>query len=482
MVNWFKHDIPAWMDGTEALSDGAYRAYHVICQLIYLHEGSIALNEHGLAGRCRQSVRAFRRNLAELIDAKKLTLDNGRLRNSRADIELEKIGENRINAAKGGEKSGESRNVKAKSLKNNEVVEAPLPDTRSLKEKTRLDESRADQDSRAGMLCRAIVNAFERANSPNIPDTSRVSLWLSQGYEPSIILAAVSTCIARKPSINTLNYFDNAIREAHEMRAPKPPAPAVINWDTTVAAFKATGNWPRSAPGSEPGMAGCQVPAEILRKHGLDPAGATLAPAAERPAKNPHEQLAQVVPAKAAPAENAPRTPSAPLRFVEPETADDVSWLPIKAVLVESLGADTVRTWFADARVVFIEGEQIVIAAGSETTKAKWEGQFISKIIEAVRLAYPKVTEVEFVVLPKTDTVPKGKAAAPSISTATPPASSAVYSEGIDSGMNARPKFTAPRTSLTSDEMRRRVAALAGTEARGASMGGNGIHGAGGQQ
>ena len=75
------------------------------------------------------------------------------------------------------------------------------------------------------------------------------------------------------------------------------------------------------------------------------------------------------------------------MRFVEPETADDVSWLPIKAVLVESLGADTVRTWFADARVVFIEGEQIVIAAGSETTKAKWEGQFISKIIEAVRLA-----------------------------------------------------------------------------------------------
>ena len=32
----------------EALSDGAYRAYHVICQLIYLNEGPVALNEHGI--------------------------------------------------------------------------------------------------------------------------------------------------------------------------------------------------------------------------------------------------------------------------------------------------------------------------------------------------------------------------------------------------------------------------------------------------
>lgn len=72
MVAFYKHDIPAWMDGTEQLSDGAYRLYHVVCQLIYLNEGSITLNEHGIAGRCRQSIRTFRANLKELTDAGKL--------------------------------------------------------------------------------------------------------------------------------------------------------------------------------------------------------------------------------------------------------------------------------------------------------------------------------------------------------------------------------------------------------------------------
>ena len=271
MVSWFKHDIPAWMDGTEALSDGAYRAYHVICQQIYLHEGSIALNEHGIAGRCRQSVRAFRRNLAELLAAKKLTLENGRLSNSRADLELEKIGENRINASKGGGKSGETRRANAKSLQNKAGAEAPLPDTRSLKDKTREEETRAKHDARASTLRVDIVKAFERAKSPNVPDTSRVDLWLSQGLDPDIILATIKTLLARKPSVSSLNYFDGAIQESHD-KAQTATARTETNWDAAINAFKTFGNWPRWAPGSEPGMAGCVVPDEVLRKHGIDPA------------------------------------------------------------------------------------------------------------------------------------------------------------------------------------------------------------------
>lgn len=140
MVAWFKHDIPAWMDGTEGLDDGPYRAYHVICQLIYLNEGPIALNEHGIAGRCKQSIRMFRTSLKALLDLGKLTLVDGRLDNSRAEKELEKVAENRVNAGKGGEKSGEARNAGTNSLKNNDQSEASLQETGSLKEKTRLDD------------------------------------------------------------------------------------------------------------------------------------------------------------------------------------------------------------------------------------------------------------------------------------------------------------------------------------------------------
>lgn len=84
MVGFYKHDIPAWMDGTEALSDGAYRAYHVIVQLIMLNEGPIALDERGIAGRCNQDLRTFRVHLATFLRAGKLTLSDGLLSIERA--------------------------------------------------------------------------------------------------------------------------------------------------------------------------------------------------------------------------------------------------------------------------------------------------------------------------------------------------------------------------------------------------------------
>jgi uncharacterized protein DUF1376 len=105
MVAWFMHDIPAWMDGTEKLPDGQYRVYHVVCQLIYLNDGPITNNEHGIAGRCNQHILTYRANLKKLIDAGKLIEIDGRLSNARAVIELERVHERRLNSAKGGRAS-----------------------------------------------------------------------------------------------------------------------------------------------------------------------------------------------------------------------------------------------------------------------------------------------------------------------------------------------------------------------------------------
>ncbi|MBX3537319.1 MAG: YdaU family protein [Chelatococcus sp.] len=109
MGDWYRHDIPAWMDGTEGLGDGAYRAYHVICQLIYTNEGPVVLNERGIAGRCNQQVHRFRKNLKELIDAGKVHLDGGRIFNERCDRELSSVLKNRENASKGGKSPRTSR-------------------------------------------------------------------------------------------------------------------------------------------------------------------------------------------------------------------------------------------------------------------------------------------------------------------------------------------------------------------------------------
>jgi hypothetical protein len=139
MVAFYKHDIPAWMDGTERLSDGAYRAYHIICQLIYLHEGPITLNERGIAGRCNQRLDRFRRYLAELVDAGKLRIVDGKIDNGRAESELARINSNRNGISRGhrGRVEAHTRTIEGdKPLESLEAKPSDLPLDKTREEKS----------------------------------------------------------------------------------------------------------------------------------------------------------------------------------------------------------------------------------------------------------------------------------------------------------------------------------------------------------
>jgi hypothetical protein len=165
MVGWYKHDIPAWMDGTEALGDGPYRAYHVICQLIYLNEGPIALNEHGIAGRCHQHILAFRRHLKSLLDDGKLVLIDGRLSNDRAATELQLVNDHRTTSGKGGRNSrgvtkGSSVDKPDNILKDKATASSPLlPEQHH---KTRLEETREEKKDAAPAALDPEVELFRR--------------------------------------------------------------------------------------------------------------------------------------------------------------------------------------------------------------------------------------------------------------------------------------------------------------------------------
>ena len=97
MVAFFQRHIAAWMDGTEGLSDGEYRVYDVVCNLIYLNDGPIVAHETGIAGRCRQHILTFRRNLAKLIESGKLVIENEKITNRRTSTELGRIQSRRRN-------------------------------------------------------------------------------------------------------------------------------------------------------------------------------------------------------------------------------------------------------------------------------------------------------------------------------------------------------------------------------------------------
>ena len=136
----------------------------------------------------------------------------------------------------------------------------------------RMEDEEGSKQTRApaGELRKAIVQAFEAANSPNLPDTSRAELWLSQGYDAAIVAAVVKTCVARKPDITTLSYFDRAIREAHEQKRPPSAKPIEIDWPSIASNFARFGHWPGKL-GPEPGYPGCRCPRDALEKHGIDP-------------------------------------------------------------------------------------------------------------------------------------------------------------------------------------------------------------------
>src|SRR3954471_3075398 len=148
MVAWYRQDIPTWMDNTEDLPDGAYRALHVICQLIYLNEGPIRYNEKGIAGRCNQHVLAFRKNIKILATSGLLTLNpDGTLDEPRANLELARIGRNRVHAGLGG-------SSRPKSLENHSQPQAMLENLSA--HKTRKEESREEKKDGAN----APINLF----------------------------------------------------------------------------------------------------------------------------------------------------------------------------------------------------------------------------------------------------------------------------------------------------------------------------------
>jgi hypothetical protein len=145
------------------------------------------------------------------------------------------------------------------------------PDLTLSKGKRSEPEARDELQKRTGDFQQAVVQAFASANSPNLPETSRCGLWLSQGYQEDICLAVIAGIVRKKPSVTTLSYFDNAIAEAHAKKAPPrkavgPPPP--MDWDAVLTTYKKVGHWSRDA-GPDLESPACRCPPEFLEKHGL---------------------------------------------------------------------------------------------------------------------------------------------------------------------------------------------------------------------
>ncbi|CAH1678095.1 conserved hypothetical protein [Hyphomicrobiales bacterium] len=326
MVAFYKHDIPAWMDGTEELSDGEYRAYHVICQLIYLHEAPIARNERGIAGRCNQRLTVFRKHLEKLLGVGKLEIIDGRISNARCGSELAKISVNRSNAAAGGasgktKKSGEVvvnggeqqandgrsggevdanggedtptlHEAPPKPLENNDAGEAPLARDLSLKEKKR-EEKTIEEDASSGKATneeKVDIVLWMRGAVGTEPvalatDDWQITNLLDEGCTRQDIETGIAAAMAapnfRLRYWNQLKGWVTRAAQDRLAQSPKDPAAKLAqtpmappslsddDWRTYVTRWKQADYWVPRNLSEEPNHPKTLVPEHILAEFGI---------------------------------------------------------------------------------------------------------------------------------------------------------------------------------------------------------------------
>jgi uncharacterized protein YdaU (DUF1376 family) len=116
-IRWYKRDPTAALEGMAMLTLQERGAYNTLLDLIYCHDGSIDDDPDLLCFWLKCDRRVWKRLRATLIEKRKLYVHGNKLRNSRADREVE-VARDKIAAATiAGLASAAKRAAEAKILK-----------------------------------------------------------------------------------------------------------------------------------------------------------------------------------------------------------------------------------------------------------------------------------------------------------------------------------------------------------------------------
>lgn len=223
MASWYRHDIAAWMDGTEGLGDAEYRVYHIVCQLIYLNEGPIRVNEKGIAGRCNMHVLTFRPVLRKLVVTGMLKMTDDRLSNPRASTELKRL-KSKSNPTQtstvppvdpdrtstGPDDNG-GEGLENKPLENKEAASIASPQTRL--DKTRQESSVPNGTGADAPVIDEKTRLYRRAKEVLGKNSGGVVTKLLKAYDNNV-RRALSVVEAANASADPAEYIGGAMRNA----------------------------------------------------------------------------------------------------------------------------------------------------------------------------------------------------------------------------------------------------------------------------
>lgn len=152
MSAFYKMDPSAWDFGTADLSLEQEAAYLRIVNAIHKHDAPVPDNDRILAGLFRTSTRKARALVSALVEAGKLTIEDGKIWNERARSDMVQRGFVTISRAESGAKGGRTRALNAANqLKEKDKAQA-IASSRIEENRIEKEETKVSSKKRASRL------------------------------------------------------------------------------------------------------------------------------------------------------------------------------------------------------------------------------------------------------------------------------------------------------------------------------------------
>lgn len=267
-IKWYKRDPDAALSGMMQLTLEERGAYNTVLDLIYSRADKLADDDRMIAGFLSCDLRVWKRIKAKLIEAGKIRVEDGLVRNLRATSEILTALGRVASASEAGRASAAARAAKSKpdNRENNGIAPTPVPtpverpfqlSTATATTTPRAKQSPLDWGDLETKLRQAA--GWQSEPHPNLSVVGQIAALIDSGadLERDVlpIVKAKAPLVRKRTS---WNFFVDPISEARDrrlaLRAPQPrsaTAPIWENWTerqyaAAIIAAKRGGRWPET--------------------------------------------------------------------------------------------------------------------------------------------------------------------------------------------------------------------------------------------
>jgi uncharacterized protein YdaU (DUF1376 family) len=277
-IPYFSFYPADFMNGVRGLSAQDVGVYTMLLCQIYEENGPVELNHFRLATYCGMRVPAFTKSVEKLIALGKLELENGHLKNKRAEAEIQKRADGLKINSKAGLASAQKRQQKQAAFST--TVQRPFnqaeADTDTDKDNTPSGVVSSAPPEKLDLIQAKLIEAIGEGNiQPHgALNLSAVLGLISAGVDlETDILPTIKAKAQRltRP-VGSWSYFTDAIRDAHNRRVQaglgivKPSTPEADDkrWAGRLKLARDRKYWSTPEWGPMPGLEGCIVPKRLL--------------------------------------------------------------------------------------------------------------------------------------------------------------------------------------------------------------------------